>query len=99
MGRPSTGTKVGGAVAKLFDDRFVDVGVLDLCVFDFDFQVLILAELEFGQDLERWRGISPGPLSVKSTLIDLRLRDRHQLAFGHRALDLFGHERIAALHS
>ena len=35
-----------------------------------------------------------GPLSAKSTLSISRLRHRHHLVFGDRALDLLGHQRL-----
>ncbi len=86
------GNKVGGAVAQFFNG-LIDVGVLDLEVLDFDFQVLILSQLEFGQDLERGAEFHR-PCFREVHLIDLRLRHRHQLVFGDGALDLLGHERL-----
>ncbi len=60
------GNKGGGALAHFFE-RLVNFGVAHRKVFDFDFQILVVAELEFRQNFEHRAEFQRAP-SVKSTL-------------------------------
>src|SRR5436853_1672214 len=89
------GNKRRGAFAHGFD-CFLDVGIANLRSFDLDLQAFVGAELEFGQHFETGAKLEWTIFRVLY-MIDLRLRDRHELLVLDSLVDLFGNERLQDL--